>query len=140
MTVDEVAAYLAKRLPALAREEGKTEKEKEQDAFTIAGLSSRYVLTKNPAAAEKAQKRLTKFDELVGDKKLTEAALIEDGRDYLTRMPLLKKRQEVRKVYQDFVDGKVTAKGLEEKRDTLIAEMKLKRSEANELANKNGRR
>ena len=136
VTVDEVAAYLAKRLPALARVEGKTEKEKEQDAFTIAGLSSRYVLTKNPAAAEKAQKRLAKFDELVSDKKLTEAALIEEGRDYLTRMPILKKRQEIRKVYQEFVDGKVTAKGLEEKRDTLIAEMKLKRSEANEFASK----
>ena len=134
VTVDEMAKYVNKRLPELARANGKTEKEKEQDHYIIAGPSSHYVLTKNPKAAEKAEARLATFDELVRDKKLTDPALIEEGRSYLTRMPMLKKRQEVRKLYQDFVDGKVTAKGLEEKRDALVASMKLKRADAAQFA------
>jgi carboxyl-terminal processing protease len=134
VTVDELVKYVNKRLPTLARTEGKTEKEKEQDHFIVAGPSSHYVLTKNPKAADKAAERLAKFEELVRDKKLTDAKRIEEGRDYLTRMPRLKKRQEVRKVYQEFVDGKVTEKGLEEKRDAIVASMKLKQSEAAQFA------
>jgi len=130
VTVDELAKYMNKRLPDLARAEGKTEKEKEQDHFIISGPSTHFVLTKNPKASEMAQKRLAKFEELVRDKKITDAAMIEEGRNYLTRMPMLKKRQELRKVYQEFVDDKLTAKALEEKRDTILAGMKLKQSEA----------
>jgi C-terminal peptidase prc len=134
VTVDEMVKYVNKRLPELARTKGTTEKEKEQDHFIIAGPSSHYVLTTNPTAAEKAKERLAKFDELVKDKKLTDEKIIEEGRDYLTRMPRLKKRQEVRKVYQDFVDGKLTEKGLEEKRGELVASMKLKQTEAAQFA------
>src|SRR5262249_20758982 len=44
ITVDELAKYVNKHLPELARENGKTEKEKEQDHFILAGASAHFVL------------------------------------------------------------------------------------------------
>ena len=119
----------------MARTKGKTEKEKEQDHYHRRRPLVALRLDEEPQGRREGRGTLlAKFDDLVKEKKLTDAKLIEEGRDYLTRMPRLKKRQEVRKVYQEFVDGKVTEKGLEEKRDALVASMKLKQSEAAQFA------
>lgn len=136
VTVDELAKFFNKRLPELARVEGKTSKEKEQDHYVIAGPSTRYVLAKNPEASEKSRKTLEKFEALVADKKLADAAQVEEGRAYLTRMPPLKQRQELRKVYQAFAEGKLTAKELTAKRADVLAAMRLKDADAAEFADK----
>lgn len=83
VTVDEVAKYMNKRLPELAREKGETQKQKEQEHFVIAGPLTHFVLTKNPEAYALAQKRIEKFDAMVRDKKLTDATQIEEGTAFL---------------------------------------------------------
>ncbi len=134
VTVDEVRKYLGYRLPALARAGGKTALEERQLPVLLVGPVSRYALTKNPKADAKIRKRLDAFDRLVLDDEITDAGLIGEGRDYLMRMPTLKKRQEVRKLYQAVADGKVSAKALVEKRAAILAGMKLDQTSATAFA------
>lgn len=129
VTVDEVAKYLNKRLPELARANGTTEKEKEQDHYILSGTGSHFVLAKNAKADKARVKRLELLAELIKDKKLP-AELTAEAKLLLDRMPLLKKRQELRKAYQAFVDDPSKLEELKEKRDAILAEMKLKRNEA----------
>jgi carboxyl-terminal processing protease len=134
VTVDELARYVNKRLPELARKNGKTEKEKEQDHFVIAGPSSHFVLATNPDAIAANRKRVAKFDELVKDGKVKGADLIDEGRTLLARMPVLKAKQELRKAYQGLVDGKLEMKDFQAKREAIIASTRLKQTEANLFA------
>ncbi|MFM7151056.1 MAG: S41 family peptidase [Gemmataceae bacterium] len=136
VTVDELAAYMNKRLPELARQFGKTEKEKEQDHFVIAGPGAHFILTTNPEALPANEKRLAKFEQMVKDGTVKEASQAEEGRVLLERMPILKSKQELRKAYQSLVDGQLDMKAFEEKREAIIASTKLKQTEANLFAMK----
>lgn len=136
VTVDELARYMNKRLPELARANGKTQKEKEQDHFIIAGPRAHFVLTTNPEALPLAQKRLAKFEDLVKAGTLKEETLIEEGKGLLERMPILKAKQELRKAYQALVDGKLEYKDFEAKREAILASTKLSPSEARLFARK----
>ena len=51
-------------------------------------------------------------------------------------MPLLKQRQELRKAYQELVDGKLTLDKFQTKREEILASMEMKRTEALAFARK----
>jgi hypothetical protein len=133
VTVDEMARYMNKRLPELARKHGKNEREKEQDHFVIAGPQSHYVLTTNPTAYPTRNKRLAALEKMIQAKELP-AELADEGRSLLGRMPALKKRQQMRKLYQELVDRQTKLDKFKEKRDEVLVSMKLKTSEAEHFA------
>ncbi len=134
ITVDELARYINKRLPELAREHGKTDKERQQDHFVIAGSGAHFVLTTNPEALPAAQKRLAKFNELVKSGGIKDANFIEEGRALLEQMPVLKARQELRKAYQALTDGKLEYKDFVAKHEAIVASTRLKKEEADQFA------
>lgn len=135
VTVDELAKYVNKQLPELARENGKTEKEKEQDHYVLAGPQARFVLVTNTKARKPHKDRLEKYEELVSNKKIP-ADQADEGRALLERMPVLKKKQELRKAYQQFVDGKLNSVRFQAERKELLAAMELPRTEGLAFANK----
>ncbi len=135
VTVDELARYLNKRLPELARKHGKTEKEKEQSHFILSGLATHFVLTTNPAAIDANRKRLDKLAEAVKAGTIP-AKYADEARTLLERMPVLKQKQELRKTYQELVDGKLTLEKFEEKHATIVDNMKLKIKESQLFAQK----
>jgi carboxyl-terminal processing protease len=134
VTVDELAEYLDKRIPELARENGKTKEEKEQLHFVLGGRQSHYVLTHNPAVAAKVQERLAKLDELAN--KGLKDTFVQEGKQLLGRMPRLEAQRKLRKEYQALVDGKTTQDKFEEARTSILDSMKMKRSEALEFSQK----
>ena len=134
ITVDEVARYMNERLPKLAREKGKTQKEKDQEHYVLSGPRTHFVLASNPAAAPKRAERLAKLEVLIKDKSLPEE-LAQEARTLLQRMPLLKKRQELRKAYQAFVDNP-QLETLQTKRAEILKAMQMRRTEALGFARK----
>ncbi|MFQ3591772.1 MAG: S41 family peptidase [Gemmataceae bacterium] len=134
ITVDEVARYMNERLPKLAREKGKTQKEKDQEHFILSGPRTHFVLASNPEAAEKRAERLAKLERLIEKKTLPEE-LVNEARSLLERMPLLKKRQELRKAYQAFVD-EPNLETLQAKRAEILKAMEMRRTEALGFARK----
>ncbi|MFO0929557.1 MAG: S41 family peptidase [Gemmataceae bacterium] len=71
---------------------------------------------------------------MVKDGGVKDATLAEEGRTLLQHMPRLKKRQELRKAYQELVDGKVDLAKFQAERERILGEMKLKQTEANLFA------
>src|SRR5262249_6593428 len=59
-----------------------------------------------------------------------------EGRDLLQRMPKLKTYQELRRQYQRFVDGELTAKDFAKQHDKTLTALKLKRHAAMDFAAK----
>ena len=132
VTVDELGEYIDKRVPELARDNGKTKKEKEQMPFVLGGHISHYVLTHNPAVTAKVEERLAKLDDLA--KKGLKADYVAEGKQYLSRMPRLEYQRSLRKQYQALVDGKSTVDTFETERSKILASTKMKRSEALDFA------
>jgi carboxyl-terminal processing protease len=132
ITVDELAEYLDKRIPELARENGKTKQEKEQMHFVLGGRSSHYVLTHNPNVAAKVEARLAKLEKMKG---LNEKYLTE-GKQLLGRMPRLEAQRKLRKEYQALVDGKITEEKFEQARTAILDSMKMKRTDAADFSQK----
>src|SRR5262249_13198540 len=95
ITVDELAKYIEKEVPELARKNGKTKQEKEQFPFVLGGSNSHYVLTHNPAVTAKVQQRLAKLEDLA--KKGLKEEFVKEGRRLLAQMPRLKAQQKLRK-------------------------------------------
>jgi carboxyl-terminal processing protease len=135
VTVDELIKFLDKQIPELARTHGKTKEQKEQLNFILGGRSSHFVLTTNPAVAEKAQKRLTEFEAQV--KKGQIPAMYEaEGKLLLERMPRLEAQRKLRKQYQDLTDGTITLKGFTKNRDEILEATKINEIEATRWAKK----
>lgn len=133
VTVDEMSEFLAKELPELCRKEGKTKAEKEQLPIVLGGLSSHFVISKNPEALGKSQERLKAFEGLVSSGKVSKQFL-EEGVRLLTRMPKLEAQRNLRKEYQGLVDGKQEIGDFETKRKEILDATKLDASEAEEFA------
>src|SRR5262249_34822326 len=134
VTVDELAEYLDKRIPELAREHGKNKEEKEQLHSVPGGRQSHYALTHNPAVTAKVEERLAKLDDLA--KKGLKDNFVQEGKQLLGRMPRLEAQRKLRKEYQALVDGKTTQDKFEEERTTILDSMKMKRSVALEFSEK----
>ena len=135
VTVDELAKYLNKRLPELARQHGKTEKQREQEHFILSGPRTHFVLTRNPPAWAESVKRLEKFEQLVQANTI-QSPFVEEGRALLERMPTLKKKQELRKAYQQLVDGKSDLATFTNVRENILESMKLREADAAQFARK----
>jgi C-terminal peptidase prc len=133
VTVDELMEYLDKELPEQYRTHGKTDKEKESTHLVMGGRGSHFVLTHNPAVADKVAERLKKLDEMAREKKLN-ADLAAEGRQLLERMPKLEAQRSLRKDYQALVDGQIDLDKFNSRRDKILAERKLKHSAAESFA------
>jgi C-terminal peptidase prc len=92
------------------------------------------VLASNPEAETQRAKRLAKLETLIKDKTLPEE-FVKEARTLLERMPLLKKRQELRKAYQAFVDDP-KLETLQTKRGEILKSMEMRRTEALGFARK----
>ncbi|HJT79487.1 MAG TPA: S41 family peptidase [Gemmataceae bacterium] len=129
VTVDELMEYLDKQLPEEVRTHGKTVEQKESTHLVLGGRGSHFVLTKDPAVADKVQQRLDKLAELKKDKKIS-AELAEEGEGLLRRMPKLEAQRDLRKAYEELVAGKLTPDQFTQKRDEILDSRKLKHSAA----------
>jgi C-terminal peptidase prc len=133
VTVEELTQYLDKKVPDLARANGKTDKAKLFSHFVLGGRDTHFVLTQNPKARPRVEERLTKFDGLLKDSKVPEK-FAEEGKNLLGRMPKLEAQRELRKEYQALVDGKVGLDKFEEARAAILEKTKLTKGEALEFA------
>ncbi|HVS36413.1 MAG TPA: S41 family peptidase, partial [Gemmataceae bacterium] len=135
VTVDELAKYLDKQIPELARKYGKTDKDKEQVSIVLGSPNSHFVLSHDPEPYKKAQERLAKFETLVSkERSLLDVA--DEGRQYLARMPRLKAQRELRKDYQKLVDGDLSPVDFAKARAKVLDETKLAGSVADKFAGK----
>ena len=133
VTVEELTQYLDKKVPELARTNGKTDKDRQLAHFVLGGRGTHFVLTQNPEAQPKVAGRLTKFEGLVKGEKVP-AKFAEEGRTLLGRMPRLEAQRELRKEYQALADGKVALEKFEEARAAILEKTKLTKGEALEFA------
>jgi C-terminal peptidase prc len=135
VTVDELGEYLDKKLPALAKEIGKTKEEKSQQHFVLGGRSNHFVLTHNPAVAAKAKARLDKLEELVKNGKVS-AKFAEEGKHLLARMPRLEAQRSLRKEYQQLVDGRIDMDTFTTRREAILESTKMRETDAVRFAKK----
>ncbi len=133
VTVGELTSYIAKQLPLLAKEHGKTDTEKTQVHFVLGERPGTTAITINPDAIGKVRERLKKLDALLADKKLP-AKYADEGRRLLELMPKLKAQQDLRKAYQKLVDGDSDLAKFEERREAILASTKLDRDVAEKFA------
>ncbi len=133
ITVGELAGYLRKELPALARKHGKTEEERSQFPVVLEGQTNDFVLDRNPAVTALVNKRLAAFDKLATSHKLSKG-LTEEGHNLLSRMPRLEAQQSLRKAYQKLADGQLAVTDFRKERETILAGTRLSDVEAASFA------
>jgi carboxyl-terminal processing protease len=127
--VSELAKYMRKAVGDLARANGKTEAEKKQQAGVVEAEAADFVVAYNPKAHAQSIDRLKKFEETAAEQKL-DKAIAEEGRTMLARMPKLKAQQNLRKAYQQLVDGKIDAAAFKAERANIFDSRKLDESNA----------
>jgi C-terminal peptidase prc len=135
VTINELAKYLEKEIPNNARVIGKTDREKELIPFAMGQGTSRFWVTRNPAATESVAERLKKLEALEKAGKISEEDA-KEGAGLLFRMPKLKWTQDLRKAYQDLADGKIKPDELLATRKALKEGLKLPQDEADAFATK----
>ena len=135
VTVDEVAEYLEKQIPDLARKYGKTEKDKEQVAIVLSSPNTHFVLSHNPDPYKKSQELLAKFETLVKDGKVP-AKVAEEGRQLLSRTPRLESQRELRKDYEKLAEGDLSADDFTKDRNKILEGTKLPAAVADKFAGK----
>ncbi len=136
VTTDELTEYLEKEMQHQLRELVKADDERIRlMPSVLGGQSSNFVLTHNPAVTAKVKERLEKLDTLAKDAKISKE-LAEEGQNLLGRMPKLKTYQDLRRNYQQLVDGTLAVEDFNKSRATLQAGLKLKRETARAFASK----
>lgn len=129
VTVEELWEYLDKQLPVEVRKLGKTKEEKRQTPYLLESRGADFVLTHNPAVTAKVSERIQKLKQLAKDEKISKEWAAE-AQPLLERMPKLNAYQELRRHYQELVDGTLTVEEFRKERDKTLAALKLKRSAA----------
>jgi C-terminal peptidase prc len=135
VTVDELAEFLDKKMTDLTKQYGKTKEEKNQPHWVLGGRTNHFVLTHNPKEFAKAKDRLEKFEKIVASKKIPEE-LKSEGLLLLSKMPKLEAQRNLRREYQNLVDGKVDGPGFEAKRNEILEQTKLSKDKADAFAKK----
>ena len=140
VTIDELIEYVNTELPKRARKHGKTKEEQEQRHHILPfmahdGQTNHFTLVKNPKVSELVEKRLARLASLAKEEKIT-GEIAEEGRKLLGRMPKLRTQQELRKQYQQLVDGKLDVEQFLNDREKVLADRKLDREEAEAFARK----
>jgi C-terminal peptidase prc len=133
ITVEELAKYVRKELPDLARKHGKTDEEKSQFPIILEGQNTNFVVDLNPAAHPKAVDRLNSFEKLARQHKLAKE-IAEEGHNLLSRMPKLEAQQSLRKVYQKFAEGKLEVTAFQTERKSVLDTMLISERDANNYA------
>src|SRR5205823_5997207 len=103
VTVDELTTYLTKEGPERARELGKDKDEKDVTPLVLGGARTHFALTRNPAQTATVKKHLDKLAELATAGTVN-AEVAAEGKDLLARMPKLKYKQELRKLYEKLTE------------------------------------
>ncbi|HKB35667.1 MAG TPA: S41 family peptidase [Gemmataceae bacterium] len=124
VVVDELTDYVAKQVPELCRQNGKTREQKEQTPFTLGGRVNHFVITRNPAVTAKVREQLDKLSQLIKDKKLSEK-VGDEGRELLERMPKLQAQRDLRKAFQELVAGNVAVEEFQKTYDKILEGTKL---------------
>lgn len=132
--LDELIKYLDRHIPEKAATIGKNAEEQLQ-ALRVNGYAPYFPVSRNPEAAAKSEARLKKYEARVSETKLNKEAA-EEGEKLLNRMPKLKALQELRKSYQKFADGDLSADQLATARDRIKAGMTLGDADAAAFAEK----
>jgi len=135
VTVEELTEYLDKEMRDLIRTHAKNKEEREEYFVALGGRGNHYALTHNPAVAAKVKEQEEKFATLVKDGKIP-ATYEEEGKTVLSRMPRLEAQRNLRKQYQALIGGKIDVDKFVQERDTILADTKLKRTDAMEFAGK----
>jgi C-terminal peptidase prc len=129
ITVEELAKYVRKELPKIARAQGKSDDERGQVPVVLEGQLTNFVLERNPAVAAKARRRIDRFREIAGQAKFSKAVR-EEGQHLLSRMPKLEAKQALRKAYEKLADGTLTAATFMKERRDILAGTRLSDSAA----------
>jgi C-terminal peptidase prc len=135
VTVDELWTYVDKEVTDRAEAAGKTAEQKRQAAHLLESRSSHFVLSHNPAVTPQVAKRVAALKQLAKEQKIT-LDVAAEGEKLLTRMPKLKAMQDLRRRYQELVDGKLAVAEFDKQRAELLDAGKLKESAAYAYASK----
>jgi len=135
VTTDELIKYLETEIPKQARILGKSDKEKEAQALPLGARTSHFAVTRNPAATDGVKKRLDALNVLAKAGKVNEE-LAREGTALLSRMPKLKANQELRKKYQQLVDGMLKPDAFVAARNEIKEGQKLDPKDAESFAKK----
>ena len=140
VTVDELAAYLEKHSAVLAKEIGKTDREKKSTPIVIPNDKdledfpmANFALTKNPKATAEVDRRLKVLKDL-RDKNSISAEVAAEGKRLIERMPKLKSRRELRKMYEAFADDPKAVDAFLASRGKYVENLKLPEDEARKFA------
>jgi C-terminal peptidase prc len=133
ITVEELAAYVRKELPVIARGVGKTDDEKGQIPVILEGQTHDFVVDNNPAVTPKTVDRLASFKKIAEAKDFPRE-LVEEGQHLLKRMPKLEAQQDLRKAYQKLADGKTVVADFLKDRKEVLARTKLSEQDASYYA------
>jgi len=133
ITMNELEKYVRKELPATARKIGKTDEEKAQLPVVLDLVTTDFVIDHNPAVYPQVLERLAKFEKIAADQML-DKTIVEQGTNYLSRMPSLDAQQKLRKMYQKLADGTLELAAFEKDRKTILDSMQLSEKEAKRYA------
>lgn len=129
VTVEEMAKYVEKTMVDETRRLGKVNKDREDVSIVFGARVSHFALTKNPAVTDAVAKRVKALSDLELKGKIGKEVLTE-GRGLLSRMPKLKVQQDLRRKYQDLVDGKLPVADFSTARNELKASVVMTADEA----------
>ncbi len=135
ITVDELREYLDKDGREQIRTHAKNKDESDQFFMALGGRGNHYVLTHNPAVAQKVKEQEDKFAQMVKDGKVNEK-FAEEGKTLLARMPRLEAQRKLRKEYQALLDGKIDFNKFLSQRKAIVESTKLSREDARDFAEK----
>lgn len=131
--VTELAKYVRKAVPALAKEHGTTKEQKEQKSGVLEAQAADFVVAYNDTARTLSNERLKKFDALAKENKL-DKKIAEEGHNLLTRMPKLENQQSLRKLYQQLADGKLAVEAFNKDRADVVDAAKISEKDAGRFA------
>lgn len=135
VTVDELTEYLEKEMREQIRTHAQNKEERDQFFVPLGGRSNHYILTHNPAVAEKFKAQEDKFAQMVEGGKVPQK-FSDEGKAVLARMPRLEAQRKLRKEYQALLEGKIDLDKFTSQHKAIVASTKLPRAEAENFAEK----
>jgi C-terminal peptidase prc len=134
VTVDELKTYLEKEVPKLAREAGQKIDERELPSI-VSAPNCHYAITHTPDLAAKTAQRLEQLGKLAAGKQVS-SEIDAEGHKLLAQMPRLKGQQELRKLYEQLVDGSLTVEKFLAAREKVKAGQRISDEQATAYAEK----
>src|SRR5262249_39085682 len=133
ITIGELVKYVKRELPDRLRASGKLQDEKSQLPIVFDFQTNDFIVTHNPTAYGQAKDRVSKFQEVAKEHKLS-PEVVEQGVNFLSRMPKLEAQQRLRKAYQKLADGALSQAEFKQERDAVLALIRLPDRDADTYA------